>query len=312
LFNGFFYNLELSPDGKYTRFNEAAYESTTAYLINNETGEYVFGDKGDIWIVTEMVWSQDNKNYALITDSNHMSGKGDLSVVVSKYNNPDQYEVIWKSDDPLSENIKNLEFISAKKIKFEIISRDEIVTELTDQSVGWEYDLESKELKQVEKGGMNQSETILNDITQTDNNKIVIKEDGVYMGDFKLTVSANGEMQELDKNTFKQLNEGYFQDKNGIYWNTGISSDLQKLEGADPETFKPLSVSFAKNKNNAYAGERIIEGADVKTFQLSAKANFPLGSCAMDKNREYSSPYLIEDFNGNSVNEECQIVDSSR
>ncbi|GEM_PF-6801674 len=36
---------------------------------------------------------------------------------------------------------------------------------------------------------------------------------------------------------------------------------------ADNRTFKPLSKNYAKDKNNVYFNDRIIDGADPKTFR---------------------------------------------
>ena len=111
--------LNLSPDGKYLIFYKTGWESATPYLVNIDSGKYVFGDNSNIYSIREIKWSVDSKNFTLITDVNEMAGKGVLGIYTSEYNNPDKIRKIWSAEDYLKTDIKNLSFLENNKISFD-------------------------------------------------------------------------------------------------------------------------------------------------------------------------------------------------
>ena len=80
----------------------------------------------------------------------------------------------------------------------------------------------------------------------------------------------------MDENSFRQINEYYYKDKNHIYYcdrvDIGSAHSLIKetfhlIENADPETFEIYEkVSFSRDKNNVYYIGFLIKNADPKTF----------------------------------------------
>lgn len=112
--------LILSPDGKYLIFHKSVWEASKPYMINIDTENYVFGDKNDIFIIRDILWSSNNKNFVIITDVNEMAGAGKLGVYVSEYNNPDNIKVIWSAEDYLTADIKEANFVGTDKISFNV------------------------------------------------------------------------------------------------------------------------------------------------------------------------------------------------
>ncbi|WP_299570538.1 DKNYY domain-containing protein, partial [uncultured Leptotrichia sp.] len=119
----------------------------------------------------------------------------------------------------------------------------------------------------------------------------------------------------LDVKTFRALENGkdvtsidYFVDKNNIYY---AYENLEKIQGADKNSFEVLGYYIAKDKNNVYLGNEKIEGADAKTFEvIDIYAGF-----ARDKNYLYDSneriknsdPYTFQRINEHLVRDKNQF-----
>ena len=79
------------------------------------------------------------------------------------------------------------------------------------------------------------------------------------------------EVEKADPDTFRLIsapncpkgNENYALDKNYVYFLNKI------VKGADPKTFKPLNTVISKDKDNAFAEENKIMGVDIKTFEVT-------------------------------------------
>ncbi|BBM38190.1 hypothetical protein JCM16775_0898 [Leptotrichia hofstadii] len=78
-------------------------------------------------------------------------------------------------------------------------------------------------------------------------------------------------LDELDVKTFRALENGkdvtsidYFVDKNNIYY---AYENLEKIQGADKNSFEVLSYYIAKDKNNVYYNGKKMENVDSKSFK---------------------------------------------
>jgi hypothetical protein len=113
--------LEPSPDGRYLEFNVGGFEWYTVYMLNVDTGKYVFspGDGNNIAYVSEIKWSADSNNFAIITQMDEFAGEGENGVYVSEYNNPDKIKKIW-GDKNSPGNIKNVNFVGNDKLNIDI------------------------------------------------------------------------------------------------------------------------------------------------------------------------------------------------
>jgi len=68
---------------------------------------------------------------------------------------------------------------------------------------------------------------------------------------------------EADRGTFEVLKDGYFaKDKNNVYYQG------QTLKGADPDTFKIVSLLYAKDVKKVYCQGKEFIGIDPLTFQI--------------------------------------------
>jgi hypothetical protein len=105
-----------------------------------------------------------------------------------------------------------------------------------------------------------------------------------YARDKNNIYACNTKLEGIDADSF-QIMEGthYFKDKNGIY--TGLS--VERVEGADPATFKPFSYDYASDKYAVYFINQKIEGIDMKTFQILG------GTYFKDKSKVYN-PEIIK------------------
>ena len=88
----------------------------------------------------------------------------------------------------------------------------------------------------------------------------------------------------FDVNSFKYSNDdysygagidGYFQDKNGVYYFDIFKLDkltpnniFAKVEGADTSSFVQLTFGYAKDKNKVYLGDQEIKDADSESFRI--------------------------------------------
>lgn len=76
-------------------------------------------------------------------------------------------------------------------------------------------------------------------------------------------------IEEADPITFKPLNLFYAKDEYNVYYVNECKgyAEYKKIEDADPETFEVLCGSiYAKDKNNVYLKGKIILNVDSKTF----------------------------------------------
>ena len=78
-------------------------------------------------------------------------------------------------------------------------------------------------------------------------------------------------LDELDVKTFRALENGidvtsidYFVDKNNIYY---AYENLEKIQGADKNSFEVLGYYIAKDKNNVYYNGKKMENVDSKSFK---------------------------------------------
>ena len=117
-------SLILSPDGKYLIFHKSGWESSKPYMINIDTEKYVFGDKDNIFIIRDILWSPNNKNFVVTTDVNEMGGVGELGIYASEYNNPDKIKEVWIAKNYLLADIKEINFIGNEIIDFNIEQKE--------------------------------------------------------------------------------------------------------------------------------------------------------------------------------------------
>lgn len=139
--------LELSPDGQYLIFLKTGWEWSKPYMLNVDTGKYVFGDESDIFIVREIKWSSDNNNFAIITDVNEMGGVGEMGVYASEYNNPDKIKKIWSAKNYFLSEIKNISFVGNDKLYINIEQSDK--ENLPKKSLNYEYDFRQDKLSLI-------------------------------------------------------------------------------------------------------------------------------------------------------------------
>jgi len=88
----------------------------------------------------------------------------------------------------------------------------------------------------------------------------------------------------FDAGTFRVIANCNPSDKNGVYTNSG-----EKIESADPETFKFVGGSYSKDAYRAYWKTIPIDGVDVATFK------FLSGEFAKDKNTTYYKGEVYDD-----------------
>ena len=104
----------------------------------------------------------------------------------------------------------------------------------------------------------------------------------------------------FDATSFKDSNadypygskfEGYFQDKNGVYYfdmskldKLTLNNIFSKIEGADTSSFVQLMFGYAKDKNKVYRGNQEIKGADPESFKIIETSGKVI---VKDKNRAY-------------------------
>jgi hypothetical protein len=70
-------------------------------------------------------------------------------------------------------------------------------------------------------------------------------------------------------NTYDQPGiSDYSKDKNYVYYEDTLSSEVKKLENSDGPTFAFIDIDYAKDKNNVYKKGKIIQGADPKTTNV--------------------------------------------
>ena len=91
--------------------------------------------------------------------------------------------------------------------------------------------------------------------------------------------------------SYKSKSEGYFQDKNGVYYfdiskldNLTPDNVFFKIEGADTSSFVQLMFGYAKDKNKVYSGNQEIKSANSESFKI-IETNEKL--IVKDKNRIY-------------------------
>lgn len=95
-----------------------------------------------------------------------------------------------------------------------------------------------------------------------------------------------------DPTTFENLNKHYSKDKNKVFY---INNYIREIPEADPDTFVILSnekytENYSKDKNNIFFGDKKIENADIKSFEI-IKGNF-----SKDKNNVYYEHKKIENI----------------
>ncbi|MDE5438861.1 DKNYY domain-containing protein [Elizabethkingia meningoseptica] len=77
----------------------------------------------------------------------------------------------------------------------------------------------------------------------------------------------------VDLDTFHQLNDYFYKDKNHIYryYAMAYGGSFSVFEDADPRTFEILSDCYAKDKHHIYEGrEGILKNVDYKTFKTKS------------------------------------------
>ncbi|CAH0289956.1 DKNYY domain-containing protein [Chryseobacterium sp. Bi04] len=100
--------------------------------------------------------------------------------------------------------------------------------------------------------------------------KIVKAEDYIYINGLPI-MDKNKNPLIIDIDTFSCISYGFFKDKNAVYGLTYISRKnsekcyLTVLKDADPDSFEPISMLYAKDKNRYYYAEdaRVIAEKDL-------------------------------------------------
>ncbi len=139
--------LRLSPNEKYLIFLKTGWEWSKPYMLNIDTGKYVFSDESDIFIVRDIKWSSDNNNFTIITDVNEMGGVGEMGVYTSEYNNPDKIKKIWSAKNYLLAEIKNVSFVGNDKLYINVEQSDK--ENLPKKSLKYEYDFRQDKLSLI-------------------------------------------------------------------------------------------------------------------------------------------------------------------
>lgn len=140
-------SLILSPNEKYLIFNKFGWEWSKPYMLNIDTGKYVFGDEteiNDIEVLRDIKWSSDNKNFFVTTDVNEMGGVGEMGVYASAYNNPDKIKKVWSTKNFYSNRINNVIFVGNDKLKIETEQSDKEGS--PKKSITYEYDYKQDKL----------------------------------------------------------------------------------------------------------------------------------------------------------------------
>jgi hypothetical protein len=94
--------------------------------------------------------------------------------------------------------------------------------------------------------------------------------------------------------SFKRYNDSdYFGDKNGVYFTREL---FVKVEGADAATFIALGNWYAKDRNNIYHQESILNNFDLESFQLLTYTQWWINDrkpiYLKDKNNVYLSAFF--------------------
>ena len=104
-------------------------------------------------------------------------------------------------------------------------------------------------------------------------------------------------LEDIDSRTFKVFPGNgpfdYFNDKNGVYF-VDDSGKLQKINDADPTTFKVVGMFYSKDKNNVYFRDKKLAGADPATFEFGWEEGGISYSMARDKNGHYQEGIKTE------------------
>ncbi|MFA6099084.1 MAG: hypothetical protein WCV50_06140 [Patescibacteria group bacterium] len=128
---------QISPDGKYVIFEKTGWEWSKPYMLNIETGKYVFGDESDISVITDIDWSSDNKNFAITTDSNEFLGEGAVEVYVSAYNNPEIIKRAWTAENSIVTGVTDVHFIRNDVIQITI--EQQSTENVAQKTLNYEY-----------------------------------------------------------------------------------------------------------------------------------------------------------------------------
>ncbi len=114
-------------------------------------------------------------------------------------------------------------------------------------------------------------------------------------------------LENIDRESFENIGDGYIKDKNGIYRDTEVifydSDDfynISRLENVDKESFENIGEGYSKDKNNIYYNNEKFKNIDVKTFQLMGNG------FSKDKNNVYFEKNKIEGAEAKTF----QIVDN--
>ena len=151
-------------------------------------------------------------------------------------------------------------------------------------------------------------ETYISKRTNTDDEQSVNEKKYISIKNNVVFYNDVCKQKNIDPNTVEELNKGYIKDNYNVYWSSMIDCSLQKLENADSNSFKALNNYFGKDKNNVYVGNKKIEGSDPVSFEIIEVPGVSSWGCAKDKNGTYKHPYLTEDKNGDSVDENCNVI----
>jgi len=119
------------------------------------------------------------------------------------------------------------------------------------------------------------------------------KEEGTVYWSHGLGGSSHLVVKDADYKSFKGLNMNYGKDKAHVFYRTDI------LEGADLKTFEIFNdVSYAKDKSVVYYDGEVIPGADVATYHLFPVVgvdNTHYNTYGMDKDHVFQFREIISD-----------------
>lgn len=118
--------------------------------------------------------------------------------------------------------------------------------------------------------------------------KLEFLNDCLYMKDDEYIYIRGGREDNIDYDSFKTFDKSphYFKDKNNIYYWMALT---EIVEGADLETFEPISEGYAKDKDSVFMSWMKITGADPETIEYVGE-----GSYVKDKNHCYFGGDIVE------------------
>lgn len=104
-----------------------------------------------------------------------------------------------------------------------------------------------------------------------------------------------GELIEgADLNTFEEMGDGYYKDKDFVFYKYDYGRSIRRITGSDSESFKFIENGYTRDRNQIYYQGVTLEGVDIESFEtikddfFTAKdrSNFYIGAGKRDKKSE--------------------------